>query len=392
MRPFLIILLLLPYYIFSEVEVGSISALIYEYYQEPVELDYENNPISKPMVSITPQLIWKDGRNMLLLNLELLGALGSLEGSFGKDGSLSGQLKADSFYIGYIPDTNIFLKFGKYSADIPHGFPVRVMTGQIESGIRDDKYLVFSSLIFYNIFNIENEDGSFSFNNERYNDDNKFILNTGLNISGLGLNLRVPIEFNRNYSPVSLHPSLSFTKDFKTINNNSFLGISIRDFNYIIGIREELTLRYSFLSSALLFSYLSTNGNREENYNFTSIDNKDLDFHYGSHFNYLYQECANVYGMTTIGFKETLIKNQFDIWAGYSGHFAIDNFESELRDNSYIASIISLGLKKHNLWSDNTLLEIYSSLLIPGGFSAIEGEQTRDLGFQLVLKLQHIIF
>lgn len=392
MKKLIIILLLIPFNLICESEIGVISSLLYEYYQEPIDISLDNVPISKPLVSITPQFIWKDGRNLLLLNVELLGALGSLEGSFGKDGALSGQLKADSFYLGYIPGRNIYLKFGKYSSNNPFGFPVRVTTGQVESGYESEGIHLFSSIIFYSLFNEQNSDGSLSFKNERFNDDNLYIINSGIDFKQIGIGLRLPIELDQNYILSSFHPTLRFNKKMGVLMNDSFLGLSSREYNTVLGVREELSVYYNLFSTSLLLSYLSTNSNKNNGFAFTSIDNKDVDFHYGSHFNYLYQSCANIYGMTSFGIKQDLSLNNLNLWASFSGHLAIDEYKSENRQDTYIGSIFSLGLKRFELWSNNTLAELYASLFIPGGFSVINREQQQDMGIQLVLKLQHIIF
>lgn len=375
---------------YSGFELGSVNAIIYEYYREPVELSIENNPISKPMITITPQFIWKDKRSILLLNLELFGALGSLNGSFGMDGAISGQLKADSFYQSFLQDSDLYIKFGKYPADVPFGFGLRTTTGQGELGLSSDTFKLFYAGIFYSLFNTKNDDGSYSFNNERFNDDNIIINNIGLDIKKINLNIRLPIVSSDKNFFDSFQPSVHLINNINIFNANSFIGLSLKDYEYTIGVREELSISPGHFKTNLLLAHLTPG--EDKSYQYTSMNNKDIEFHYGSHFNYLYQTVGNVYGLNSIGIKQEYNIEKLNCWVSYSGHFAVENNLTENRQNTYIGSIFSVGIKGFNIWTDNTLMELYCSYFKPEGFSVIDGEQTRDYGLQIVLKFQHIMF
>ncbi|MGL1893077.1 MAG: hypothetical protein OCD02_15695 [Spirochaetaceae bacterium] len=400
MKKIIILLLLIPLRLYSEVQIGGIPALIYENYDE-VNLIYDddgneidNTPISKLLTSLTAQFIWTDNRNILLLNIELFGSLGSLDGSFGKDGELSGQLKADTFYQGYYKDSPLYIKFGKYNASLPFGFGTTVTTGQGELGYKSDILDVFYSGIFYSLFNTYNDDGSYDFNSEKYNDDNLII-----NLLGIDLNLqsnkvlfRLPIEYQDSNFFNSIYPSVNHNINLDFVEANTFVGLAYRDEVSTWAIREEVSINYFNFKTKILGAHLTSNDEITDNYNFTSIDNKNLEFHYGSHFNYLYQEAGNIYGLNSIGLNQSWDKDNINIWLSASSHFTAKTYDIEDREDSFIGTIFSGGLKWKNLWSEDTLFEIYISVLKPEGFSVIEEIQTRDLGFQLVLKLQQIIF
>lgn len=397
---FLLLLLTIVFTLHSEVQVGAIPALIYEYYDTP-NLIYDGNgdeieykAISKVLSSITTQFIWKDSRNILLFNMEFFGSLGSLDGIFGKDGKLSGQIKADTFYQGYFKETPMYIKFGKYPAAIPFGFGTMVTTGQGELGFDSENMDFFYSGIFYNLFNKLDEDGGYEYVSETFTKDNIIInlLGANFNFDSFNLSVRLPMEYKDSNIVNSIYPSINLNNNFKNIGFNSFVGFAYRDGSTTWGVREEISINYYGFNTQILGAYLSGSNDITKNYNYTSIDNKYIEFHYGTHFNYLYQEAANIYGMNSVGLKQSWNKDNLNLWISGSSHFVIQDFESEKRDNQYVATIFSGGFKWNNLWSENTLFEVYTSLLKPEGFSVIDGIQTRDLGFQLVIKLHHIIF
>ncbi len=390
---FLYLLITITATLVSEVEIGSISTLIYEYYDEPNTV-FDTVPISKPLISVMPQFIWKDGRNMLLLNLEFFGSAGSLEGSFGKDGKLEGQLKEDSFYLGYIKESPFYLKFGKYPGHNSFFFGFKAVTGQGELGFSTESLKIFYSAIFYNLFNTRGDDGSYSYNNEKYFDDNTIIQMLGLTLKTTSneLKLRLPVEASNTSLLEALFPSINHNLTIGLLKIDSFAGLAYRDESLNIGLREELTFSYSDFKTKILGAHLTATEDREKSYNFTSLDNNPLEFHYGAHFNYLYQQAGNIYGLNTIGIYQSWENNDISLWFSLSSHFSVKDYSSENRESSYIGNIFSGGVKIYNIWSGNTLLEIYTSLFKPEGFSVIDGDQTRDLGFQLILKLQHIIF
>lgn len=395
-----ILLLFIPLPAFSEVQIGAIPALIYENYDEPnlildengIEIDH--TAISKVLTSLTTQFIWKDKRNILLLNLEFLGSMGSLEGSFGKDGKLEGQLKADTFYRGFYKESPFYIKFGKYPGSLPFGFGTIITTGQGELGYETDNLSIFYSSIFYNWFNTKKEDGSYEYKNEKYNDDNLLINLIGLNCKFYNNNLllRIPIEYYESDIFNSFYPSVNHILKMDSITFNSFIGLAYRNEVTTLGFREEISFNYYKLQTKLLAAHLSGDDDIDKSYNYTSIDNKYLEFHYGTHFNYIYQQAGNIYGLNSIGMYQSWTKENIYIWASISSHFSVKSYTSENRDDSFIGSIFSAGLKWNNLWNENTLFEIYASLFKPEGFSIINDVQTRDLGFQLVIKLHHIIF
>lgn len=396
----LLLLILISIKVYAEVKIGSISTLLYEHYDEP-NLIYSDtgekndfNPIAKYLISLTPQFIWRDGRNMLLLNIELFGSVGSLEGSFGKDGKLEGQLKADSFYKGYYKESPLYLKFGKYPGDLPYSFASQITSGQGELGAELRNIEIFYSVLFFNWFNRRENDGSYTYVNEKYIDENRVIQILGSNLS-IGKNsfkLRLPVNSHIENISESIYPSVNHIFDSDFLNINSFLGIALRSDEYTLALREEISFKYYNFKTSLLGAHLTANSDISKSYNFTSIDNKALELHYGSHFNYLYQQAANMYGLNTLGIYNSFNSENISLWLSASTHFAVKDLKDELRENTLIGTIFSGGVKINNLWSENTLLEVYCSLFKPEGFSVINGEQTRDLGFQLVVKLQHIIF
>lgn len=397
---FMLSIILTSISLYADIELGSISSLIYEYYDEP-NLVYDDNgdkishkAISKGLISLTPQFIWKQGRNLLLLNIELLGSLGSLDGSFAKDGKLEGQLKADSFYKGYYKESPGYIKFGKYPADLPHGFGTEVTSGQAQVGLELDGTTLFYSLLFYNWFNMLEDDGSYTYIDDKYSDENRVIqiLSLNLKIDSHDLGLRFPINSNKSDLFQSIYPSISYKFNKSFILVDSFIGLAYRANDYTFAFREELTFSYYNFNTSLLLAHLTANRDITKSYIYTSIDNKNMNFHYGSHFNYLYQTAGNIYGLNSIGMKQSYKKSNFELYVSSSAHLSTKLIEEESREDVFIGTIFSTGIKVFNIWSDNTLFEIYASLFKPEGFSVINGKQNRDFGFQLVVKLQHIIF
>lgn len=384
----------------AEVEIGSISAIIYEHFDE-LNLIYDSDgkelshtPINKGLVSLTPQFIWKEKRNMLLLNLEIFGSMGSQEGSFAKDGKLEGQLKADSFYIGYFRETPLYIKFGKYPGDLPFYFGCKVTTGQVETGYNTNDIKLFYASIFYNWFNKKESDDSYSYVSDKYVEENSIIQLVGLNlaISSDLLRLRLPIESTFSNPVNALYPSISYKLNLSNVSFDNFIGMAYREGTITFGIREEITINYGNLSSKILAAHLTAGEDTASSYNYTSTDNTPLEFHYGEHFNYLYEYAGNIYGLNSIALYQSWSSNNTTFWASLSGHLTAKKYNSENREDMYIGAIISGGLKINDFWSENTLFETYISYFNPGGFSIIDGKQSRDSGLQIVIKLQHIMF
>lgn len=420
MKPYVILLFicfLAP--LKGEVVIGSLSDLIYEYYDEPMAIRDEagvinpHRPITKLLTSLTAQFIWKEKRNMLLLNLEIFGALGSLDGSFGKDGKLSGQLKNDSFYKGYFRDTPFFLRFGKYKTDLPREFGAWLSSGQGEVGYESETLFLSYSVIFYNWFNMLNSDGSTDFIDEKFHEDDILVhmLSFNWKKENHSLHFRLPGTAPLDFSDLRLFPSLSYRYRGSFLENDTMGGISFRKLEdlkaWVYGVRQETSLKYfddRFKTSLLLglltsaeasdFSELHAKRSIASNYWGTSLDNRDFEIHYGSHFSYLYRQAGNIWGMYSLGVKQDLLLKNLTFWAGSSFHFSwLERIESDIpADSRFIGFLLSSGLKLPGLWSDNTLGEIYVSWFHPMGFSSFQGEQTRDEGFQLVIKLEHIIF
>lgn len=412
--------------VFGEVQVGTVTALIYEYYNEPsLRFDTTGEPaeqmaIYKPLISMMTQFIWKQDRNMVLLNIELYGPLGSLEGSFGKEGRLFGQLKGDTFYKGYWQDSPVYFQFGKYHTDIPYDFGAFLNTGQIEAGLDiPDSVKLYYAVIFQDLFKETKFDLTTSYVNEKYHDEDNIVHLLGWNqTTPLGnFKLRLPFAYveheeytivdprlarevrkNRDKNLV-FFPSLFHKFENEFLSAATTFGVSGRidmennETNTVFGLREEVQIKWipDQVHTNLLVGLLSRGNETNANYQYTSLDNKEFDSHYGTHFNYLFRQIANKTGHITFGIKQEAKIESFYLWFGLSTHFTYPTAETGIFQE-HIGTLISGGIKWFDPYAPGSLFELYVSSFIPGNVSAPDGTQLRYPGLQIVGKIQHVIF
>lgn len=429
MRKTIIVLFLttiFAYNLLAEVEIGTVTALIYEYYNEP-SLKYDNQgqpadqmAIYKPLVSMMTQFIWKQDRNMALLNIELYGPLGSLEGSFGKEGRLFGQLKGDTFYRGYWQDSPAYFQFGKYHTDLPYDFGAFLNTGQIEVGLDiPESFKLYYAVIFQDLFKETKFDLTTSYVNEKYHTEDSIVHLFGWNqISPIGtFKLRLPVSYieheeytivdpllaqeirkNRDQNWV-FFPSLFHKFDEKHFSATTLFGVSGRidmennETHMVFGFREEFQIKWipDSVHSNILFSILTRGDEANANYQYTSLDNKEFDSHYGSHFNYLFRQVGNKTGHITFGLKQEIKTGPFYIWFGFSTHFTYPDSTTPIFQE-HLGTLISGGIKWFDPYAPGSLFELYISTFVPGNISQFAGTQQRYQGLQIVGKIQHVIF
>jgi len=376
----------------AEQSITATTEIVGELYDK-VSINPDNQQLAGILLSIKPQLIWKSNRSILLVNLQIYGDLGGMsddsisvvEGHFGKDDVFGITLKPDSFYRTYIGDSPFYFKVGKYTPEIPFQFGGELVTGQIEAGFQQEEVVrVYWSSIFYEWYKIN------PFTDVNQKTVQLLALHWSLPDSILKFNY--PVLLNPGISNLGQYPSLQFQYDNGFIKNDIFTGLAFRnndlgDSGMVFALREEITLCYGeYFKTSGLYSLLTADETVENRYAFTSVDNQTPLLGYGNHFDYIYEEVGNSFGIHTFGLKQELQMHPFLLWFEAGGYFS---YRSGTGENNYIGTAVRGDIKWMDLWGENTLLEILAAAFFPGGFSRFSGIQNNNPGYQLIVKLQH---
>lgn len=401
---FIIIIIIIPVNLYAQAQFGLISEVVFENYNKASDTSAELDEVyTKFLISFTIQFIWKQERNLALINFQIYGDLGSLAGSFGNQNLLFATLKPDSFYQAYILDSFFYFKAGKYKTDMPYDYGAFLETGQLEFGYnKPNAFHVYYAPIFYFWGRKVNPDGSVVYV-PRWHDLDEVVhlmaLDLPLNDS-LKFKFRIPVSIQKNATDFRIFPSIYNSYESDIISNYAVLGISYRnDENKTDGInfaiREEFKLHYGeghhHTSIIAGFIYADKTENRNNTYAFTSLDNKSFQTQIGADFGYIYEQIGNYYGQYSFGVKHEINYTDIYIWAGASFHFTLIG-DDLYRKNNFICQLYSAGFKWYNAYAEGSLIEISFSLLLPQGFTVVYTEQQKDTALQIIIKVQQIIF
>lgn len=379
-----------PANILAAPELSVITEIVGELYDK-VSKNPDNQQLGSILFSLKPQLIWKSERSLLLVNLQIFGDLGGMkdsneiDGHFGKEDVLGISVKPDTFYRTFLGQSNFYFKAGKYTAEIPFQFGGELVTGQIEAGFnKTDKLRIYWDSIFYEWYKTD----PFS------NGKQKVIQLLAVNwyFPNIALKLYYPLLISENMEDIRQYPSFQFQYKQNSFTNDLFTGFAYRknelgETGIIFALREELSFSYNqYWQTYGLYSLLSAGKKAEDSYEFTSVDDQTPILGYGNHFDYIYEEVGNSFGIHTFGIKQQFQAHPVAFWIEAGSYFT---YKSGSGSNNYIGTAVRGDLKWFNPWGDGSLVELLAAAFFPGGFTEISGTQTYNAGFQLIVKLQH---
>ncbi len=384
---------------FAEMDANLIVEFVGEDFDK-VSIKPDNTRYLSILGSFTPQFVWKQGRTLALLNVQIYGELGLTDpadssivsGSFGREGLWLAQIKVDSFFHAFFGESDFYFKGGRYTADLPWHFGGLFETGTIEAGW----WPAFGPKIFF-------QQIWYNWNKEDFSDaDNQLIHSLALDVhfSDSRLKVRFPFSFSENMLDLRVFPSAAYQYHQGVWLWDLTGGVGWRENiskeqGTCFGLRSEVEWEYIHgHSTSVLVGLISAFDESRNNYKWVSVDNKYFEQQYGSHVDYLYQEAGNVGGLVSLGVRQTGTwdysgNGLMKFWVGGSLHWSWINTAG---DGHYIGTVIGGDVRFYDLIDANSLLELYASLLIPGNYSTVGGTQQRNLGVQIIIKLQQTLY